>query len=217
MDSIEALKKNKQDDIADVLLATYTIPITCREENNRKTLHIERQDTQNKIAQYLIGTRQQMKKNLIQDYESPQIHIDIIYVHLDSIKELFQDGSSDSICFRKIYLNFVAELDALVTEDMTISIIEHQEADTEDIHPIQAQMIEIRKLFQKFLDNFGKEKNIEIATHMQCTFFDALPSIRNYFYAFYFPPKPSTLPVKQTPVTTKSYTEVLENLQEKIR
>jgi hypothetical protein len=129
----------------------------------------------------------------------------MIYLYLDSIKELFSNKNINTI-----FLNFIEELDSILVEDITDSITKHEESNSENIHPIELQMIKVKELFQKFLSNFSKEENIQISTNTECLFFDALPNIRKYFYAFYYPPTTNDSENKQ-------YKDILQSLQENIR
>ncbi len=206
---IEELRKNNQDEIADALLSTHDILIKCIEKDKKKTLHIKEQGNHTKIAQYIVNNTKEIQESFINNYESPQIYIDMIYLYLDSIKDWFSNKDIDQE-FNQIFLEFIEELNNILIEDITDSIKEHEESNNENIHPIELQMIKVKEFFQKFLSNFSKEENIQIATNTECLFFDALPNIRKYFYALYYPPQ-----IHDS--EDRPYNDILQSLQENIR
>jgi hypothetical protein len=122
--------------------------------------------------------------------------------------------------FENTLLDFIADIDESIFEDITQEIKIYDIHNTQNIpssiHPIETKASKIKKIFEDFCSKFPKEYIIQVVADPECTFFEGMADIRNYLYACYYPPRLHD-PQKTQDIDTESYTTILENLQKSIR
>lgn len=203
--TIENLIDNNQEDIANILLDTYTIPVSYNEKL------IVDQNTSQTIINYLFSIQSEISQVFETSGHALAYHkYAITNKYFNPMTKLFFNHGATKEKIEKLINNIYNS----INEDISKKIELYNTNNEQEANPIENKIIDIKNIFKSFLSQtFSKKKIENIIIDDEYNIVSLITSIRNYLYELYYPQENSS-DINDTEKTYNDYLEAIKSLQE---